>query len=82
VAWIVDDSGFPKKGTHSVKGARQYSGQVSKQDICRAAVSLPVAAKVACGVVLANDAYGINTGFGGGLTELGLQYVVGVCQPR
>jgi SRSO17 transposase len=130
VAWIVDDTGFPKKGTHSVGVARQYCEQVGKQDNCRVAVSLSVttwnaslpvgyrlhlpkewaedsqrreetevpqevrlqtkpeialdqiraalAAKVDRGVVLADAAYGINTEFRDGLTELGLQYVVGV----
>ena len=130
VAWIVDDTGFPKKGKHSVGVTRPYCGQVGKQESCRVAVSLSVAtwssslpieyrlylpkewaedakrrekaevpeevefqtkpeialdqirAAVAAnldrGVVLADAAYGINTEFRDGLTELGLQYVVGV----
>jgi SRSO17 transposase len=130
VAWIVDDTGSPKKGRHSVGVARQYCGQVGKQDNCRVAVSLSVAtwnaslpvgyrlylpkewtedftrrketevpkevrfqtkpeialdqiraavaAKVDRGVVLADAAYGINTEFRDGLTDLELQYVVGV----
>ena len=130
VAWIVDDTGFPKKGKHSVGVTRQYCGQVGKQENCRVAVSLSVAtwssslpiayrlylpkewiddenrrgkaevpeaiefqtkpeialdqiraaaaAEVAPGIVLADAAYGINTEFRAGITELHLEYVVGV----
>jgi SRSO17 transposase len=42
VAWIVDDTGFVKKGMHSVGVTRQYCGPVGKQENCRVAVSLSV----------------------------------------
>jgi SRSO17 transposase len=128
--WIVDDSGHPKQGKHSVGVGHQYCGQLGKTANCQMAVSLSLAsargsvpidyrlylprewaedavrrqtcgvpegvefatkprialaqmraacqAGVAPGVVLADAAYGDETGFRDGITELGLPYVVGV----
>lgn len=42
-AWIVEDTGFPNMGVHSVGVARQFCGQLGKQDNCEIAVSLSVA---------------------------------------
>jgi SRSO17 transposase len=50
-AFVVDDTGFPKKGTHSVGVARQYSGTLGRQDSCQVATSLHLAGEQGSGCI-------------------------------
>ena len=50
-ALVVDDTGFPKKGTHSVGVARQYSGTLGRIDNCQIATSLHLASEAGSGCI-------------------------------
>jgi SRSO17 transposase len=50
-AFVIDDTGFPKKGEHSVGVARQYSGTLGRVDNCQVAVSLHLAGESGSGCI-------------------------------
>src|ERR1700722_14938363 len=49
--WIVDDTGFPKQGTHSVGVQRQYTGTAGKITNCQIGVTLSIATRNAHGPI-------------------------------
>ena len=50
-AFVVDDTGFPKKGRYSVGVARQYSGTLGRTDNCQIATSLHLAGERGSGCI-------------------------------
>jgi SRSO17 transposase len=50
-AFVIDDTGFPKKGVHSVGVARQYSGTLGRTDNCQVATSLHLASEAGSGCI-------------------------------
>jgi SRSO17 transposase len=50
-ALVIDDTGFPKKGTHSVGVHRQYSGTLGRVENCQVAVSLHLAGTKGSGCI-------------------------------
>jgi SRSO17 transposase len=50
-AFVVDDTGFAKKGDYSVGVTRQYSGTLGRTDNCQVAVSLHLASTKGSGCI-------------------------------
>ena len=50
-AFIIDDTGFPKKGVHSVGVHRQYSGTLGRTENCQVGTSLHVAGERGSGCI-------------------------------
>jgi len=50
-AFVLDDTGFPKKGVHSVGVHRQYSGTLGRTENCQVATSLHVAGERGSGCI-------------------------------
>src|SRR6185436_6286200 len=50
-AFVVDDTGFPKKGQFSVGVQRQYSGTLGRTENCQVATSLHVAGEQGSGCI-------------------------------
>jgi len=50
-ALVIDDTGIPKKGVHSVGVARQYSGTLGRTENCQVAVSLHLAGEKGSGCI-------------------------------
>lgn len=50
-AFVLDDTGFAKKGQHSVGVSRQYSGTLGRTDNCQVAVSLHLAGERGSGCI-------------------------------
>lgn len=50
-AFVIDDTGFPKKGEYSVGVQRQYCGTLGRRDNCQVATSLHLAGEAGSGCI-------------------------------